>query len=430
MRVIYNLLLLLLLPVFLVVSAVRAKRQTGSADLTRERLGFVTPAPAGSVLWVHASSVGEMQAAVPLVKALLAEYPDAHIVVTSFTASGVRRARAAFGESVQVCALPFDLPSFNQRFLNRVRPLAMIVLETELWPNLYRQAQERNIPVLLVSARMTDRSLQRYRWLGRLVSDALRAVVYVGAQSERDGERFHAVGVNRNAIHVVGNLKFDIPESAEIREQGQALRGLLFASAPVLVAASTRVGEDETVLAAFARVRTAHSDARLVIVPRHPERGSTVCTMARDAGWNVAMRSAEPAPVDVDVYVIDTIGELNAFYAAADACFVGGSLVPVGGHNLLEPASLGIATVTGPLHQNAPDIFRDMRESEAVIVVRDAESLGRAWNELLNDPVERDELGQAAQEIVERNRGTLAHVLQDIEGFLAGAKQSRNMDDY
>lgn len=430
MRVLYNFLLVLLLPVFLVVSAVRAKRQTGSADVTRERLGFVAPAPAGSVLWVHASSVGEMQAAVPMVKALLAEYPDAHIVVTSFTASGMRRARAAFGESVQVCALPFDLPSFNWRFLNRVRPLAMIVLETELWPNLYRQAHERNIPVLLVSARMTERSLQRYRWLGKLVSDALRAVVYVGAQSKLDGERFHEVGVNRNVTRVVGNLKFDIPESAEIREQGQAMRGLLFASAPVLVAASTRVGEDETVLAAFARVRTTHPDARLVIVPRHPERGSTVCSMARDAGWNVALRSAEPAPVDIDVYVIDTIGELNAFYAAADACFVGGSLVPVGGHNLLEPASLGVATVTGPLHQNAPDIFRDMRESEALIVVRDEESLGRAWSELLNDPVERDELGQAAQEIVERNRGTLAQVMQDIEGYLAGAKQSRGTGDY
>jgi len=418
MRALYNVLLVLLLPVFLLVSAVRAKRQTGSADSTRERLGFVEPMPSGKVLWVHASSVGEMQAAVPLVKALLAEYPDAHVVVSSFTASGMRRARAAFGETVPVCALPFDLPAFNHRFLDRVRPLAMIVLETELWPNLYRQARERNIPVLLVSARMTDRSLRRYRWLGKLVSDALSAAVYVGAQSGKDAARFLSVGVDQTALHVVGNLKFDIPESAEIREQGQALRGLLFGSAPVLVAASTRVGEDEPVLAAFAYVRSVHPDARLVIVPRHPERGGYIAGLARDAGWNVAMRTADSAPTEMDVYVIDTIGELNAFYAAADACFVGGSLVPVGGHNLLEPASLGIATVTGPLHQNAPDIFRDMRDSRAIVVVRDADSLGRAWCELLEDPVERDELGQAAQQIVERNRGTLAQVMRDIEPFL------------
>ena len=422
MRILYNVLLVLLLPVVLAVSAVRAKRQTGSADSTRERLGFVAPAPAGKVLWLHASSVGEMQAAVPLVKALSSDYPDAHIVVTSFTASGMRRARAAFGESVQVCALPYDLPVFNHRFLNRIRPQAMVVLETELWPNLYRQVQARDVPVLLVSARMTEKSQQRYRRLGKLVRDALRAVRYVGAQTAQDGERFRSVGVARDVVHVVGNLKFDIPESAEIREQGQALRGLLFGNAPVLVAASTRVGEDEIVLDAFARVRAVYPDARLVIVPRHPERGSTVAGLARSFGWNVAQRSIDTMPSAVDVYVIDTIGELNAFYAAADACFVGGSLVPVGGHNLLEPASLGIATVTGPQHQNAPDIFRDMRASEALLVVRDAEGLASAWRDLLDDPVKRDELGQAARETVERNRGTLAQVMKDIEKFLAGAR--------
>lgn len=422
MRVLYNILLVLLLPVFLAVSAVRAKRQTGSADLTRDRLGFVEPAPPGKVLWVHASSVGEMQAAVPLVKALLTEYPESHLVVSCFTASGIRRARAAFGESVQVCALSFDLPAFNQRFLDRIRPLAMIVLETELWPNLYRQARDRGIPVLLVSARMTERSLKRYRWLGRLVNDALAAVRYVGAQSSDDGKRFQQVGVERSTVNIVGNLKFDIPDSAETREQGQALRGLLFGGAPVLVAASTRVGEDEAVLAAFAHVRTVHPDARLVIVPRHPERGAPVAALARDAGWNVVLRTADSAPVNFDVYVIDTIGELNAFYAACDVCFVGGSLVPVGGHNLLEPASLGLATVTGPMHQNAPDIFRDMRDSEAIVVVPDGKALGRAWCELLEDPAQRDELGQAALAIVERNRGTLAQVMRDVAPLLAGAK--------
>lgn len=422
MRVLYLILLVALLPVFLVIAAVRAKRQTGSADSTRERLGFVDPAPAGKVLWVHASSVGEMQAAVPLVKALCAEYPDAHFVLSSFTASGMRRARAAFGETVQVCALPFDLPAFNHRFLNRIRPLALIVMETELWPNLYRQVSARNVPVLLVSARMTERSLDHYRWLGRLVSDALRAVRYVGAQSERDGERFRALGVNRDAVKVVGNLKFDIPESAEIREQGQALRGLLFGGAPVLVAASTRVGEDEIVLRAFATVRDTHPDARLVIVPRHPERGTTIAALARGAGFAAAIRTVDAVPANADVYVIDTIGELNAFYAAADACFVGGSLVPVGGHNLLEPASLGIATVTGPQHGNAPDIFRDMRDSDAIIVVRDAESLAHAWRELLEDPVRRDELGQAARAIVERNRGTLAAILSDLRPLLQSAR--------
>ncbi|HEX7046028.1 MAG TPA: 3-deoxy-D-manno-octulosonic acid transferase [Gammaproteobacteria bacterium] len=417
MRLLYFILLILLLPVFLAVAAVRAKRQTGSADSTRERLGFVTPAPSGNVLWVHASSVGEMQAAVPLVKALAAEYPDAHLVVSSFTASGMSRARAAFGESVQVCALPFDLPSFNRRFLDRIRPQALIVMETEIWPNLYSEVAERNVPVLLVSARMTERSLKNYCRLGTLVRRAMREVNYVGAQTDADGARFHELGVERRVIRTVGNLKFDIPESAELREQGQAMRGLLFGASPVLVAASTRVGEEEIILDAFTRVRENHADARLVIVPRHPERGATVAGYSRDAGFSTALRTTDTAPA-ADVYVIDTIGELNAFYAAADACFVGGSLVPAGGHNLLEPASLGIAIVTGPLHSSAPDIFNDMRDSDAIIVVRDATDLARAWSELLDDPVKRDELGQAARRIVEANRGTLATVMKDLEVFL------------
>lgn len=418
MRVLYNILLVILLPVFLSIAAIRAKRQTGSADSTRDRLGFVEPAPAHPVLWVHASSVGEMQVAVPLVKALEEAYPDAHVVITCFTASGMRRAHAAFGESVQVCALPFDLPGFNRRFLDRIRPQALIVLETELWPNLYRQLAERRIPVLLVSARMTERSRRRYARFRGLVSEALGAVRYVGAQSSADGERFRSTGVDAKAVHVVGNLKFDIPESAELREQGQALRGLLFANAPVLVAASTRVGEDEIVLEAFRQVRAAQPEAKLVIVPRHPERGSAIAGMARDAGWQVAMRSTEASDPAADVQVIDTIGELNAFYAAADACFVGGSLVPVGGHNILEPAALGIATVTGPHHENSPDIFQDMRESDAVIVARDAVGLARAWTNLLEDPVRRDELGQRAREIVERNRGTLEIVMRDLARWL------------
>lgn len=418
MRWLYNLLLVILLPLFLLIAGVRAKRQTGSWGSIIERLGLVRAGSGQNVFWVHASSVGEMQAAVPLVKALAAEYPETHLVITSFTASGMQRARAAFGETVQVAPLPYDLPLFNRFFLDRARPRVLIVMETEVWPNLFRQTAERDIPVLLVSARMTERSVKRYARIRRLVSDALGAVRYVGAQSARDGERFRALGVARDRVTVTGNLKFDIPESAETREQGQALRGLLFGAAPVLVAASTRVGEDEIVLRAFRAVRASHPDARLVIVPRHPERGATVAALARDAGFSVVQRSADDAAATADVHVIDTIGELYAFYAAADACFVGGSLVPIGGHNLLEPASLGIPIVTGPHHFATPDIFREMREAEAIMVARDADGLAHAWNELLDDPVLRDELGQAARGIVERNRGALDAVMRDLRAFL------------
>lgn len=422
MRWLYPLILLLLLPVVLTALAIRARRQTGRWDATRERLGYVTPAPPGAVIWVHASSVGEMQAAIPLVKALAVEYPAAHLVVTSFTASGMQRARAAFGETVQVCALPYDLPGFNHRFLNRIRPLACIVMETEIWPNLFRQAAERRLPLLIASGRLTERSLLRYRRFGGLVRAALANVKYLGAQSEADAGRFKALGVPANAVKLVGNLKFDIPESAEATEQGKAMRQILFGESPVLIAASTRVGEDDIVLRAFAQVRERFQDARLVIVPRHPERGNSVAALARDAGFETALRSADSMPEALDVYVVDTIGELNAFYAAADAAFVGGSLVPVGGHNLLEPASLGIPVLTGPHHFNTPDIYQAMFDAGGLVVVSDADSLARAWLNLLSDPVRRDELGQTAHRIVEQNRGTLNKVLEDLAPFLNGAR--------
>lgn len=419
MRILYNVLLFLLFPISLAVIALKARRQTGSADSTSQRLGYVERSPAGPVLWVHASSVGEMQAAVPLVRALIAEYPDTHIVVSSFTASGVRRARTAFDDSVQVCPLPYDLSAFNRRFLNRIRPLAMIVLETEIWPNLYREIAARDIPLLLVSARITARSVRRYSWVRSLLRDALKAVRYIGAQSSFDAARYRHLGAEPDVVHVVGNLKFDIPESAETLEQGRALRGLMFGQRPVLCAASTRVGEDEIILEAFTSVRETQADAALVIVPRHPERGVNIVTLAEAAGFRTALRSEAQHPTDIDVYVVDTIGELTAFYAASDACFVGGSLVPVGGHNLLEPASMGIPVVTGPHHTSAPDIHRTMQAADAVITVEDAPGLASAWSRLLADPVLRDESGERARKIVEKNRGTLAAVMKDIAGFLS-----------
>lgn len=422
MRFFYYTLLAILLPAFLLVATIRAWRQTGNADSTLERLGYVRRSPAGPVLCVHASSIGEMQAAVPLVRRLQSDYPDAHIVVTSFTASGMARARAAFGETVQVCALPYDFPAFARRFLNRIRPLALIVMETEIWPSLFRIAGERRIPVLLASARVTERSARRYARLGRVLDDALSHVQLVAAQSEADAERFINLGMPRSRVHLCGNLKFDIPESAETVEQGQALRRLVFGDAPVLIAASTRVGEDKQILEAFDLVRTEEPAARLIIVPRHPERGPSILAHATGHDYSAELRSRSAEPGGVDVYIVDTIGELNAFYAAADAAFVGGSLVDAGGHNLLEPASIGLPVLTGPFHTSSPDIFATMRNDGAILVVEDGAALGRAWLELLRDPVRRDDLAQRGRAIVASNRGALARLAELLEPYLQGAR--------
>lgn len=418
MRILYFILLLLIFPFLLAVVAFRGWRQTGDTGMVRERLGYIDKSPAGPVIWVHAASVGEMQAALPLVKRLQQDYPKAHLLVTAFTASGEKRAQAAFGETVQTAALPYDLPRFNRRFLNRARPIALIVMETEVWPNLFQQVGARNIPIFLASARITERSLRRYQWVGTLLRDALNCVSFVAAQSAADAERFLQLGVPANRIKVVGNLKFDVPESAELIEQGHAIRNLLFGGAPVLIAASTRVGEDEIVLDAFQKVRMQEPDTRLIIVPRHPERGSSIRSMAESVGLSTEQRSRSVEPSNIDVYIVDTIGELNAFYAAADAAFVGGSLVDAGGHNLLEPASMGLPVLTGPMHSSSPDIFAAMRKADAVLVVKDADELAQHWLQLIKNPSQRDRLGLKAKEIVVANRGTLEAISKALTAYL------------
>jgi 3-deoxy-D-manno-octulosonic-acid transferase len=412
MRFLYLAVAYLLAPVVCGTMLLRGIRDRSQWENFSQRFGF-GPRSSRPAIWVHAVSVGEVQAAASLVLALRRRYPDVPLVVTTVTPTGAQRARALFGDAVQVRYIPYDLPGSVRRFFNRVRPRVAVILETELWPNLYHFCGQRKVPLVLASARISPRSVGRYRLLASLFRETLSHGIVIAAQGEGDAERFRSIGANPARTHVTGNIKFDLALPDDIRAQGAALRERY---APgerlVWVAGSTHDGEEAAMILVQRRLRAAGLDVLLVLVPRHPGRFQDVAALLRQSGVPFVRRSTdEPARADTEVLLVDTLGELVAFYAAADLAFVGGSLVPVGGHNLLEPAALALATVSGPQVFNAQDIAGLLVDEGAVELVADADALGEAVLRLLSDPAERRRRGEAGLRVVERNRGALGRLL-------------------
>ena len=412
MRFLYLTVAYLLAPLVCGTMLLRGIRDRSQWENFSQRFGF-GPRSSRPPIWVHAVSVGEVQAAASLVLALRRRYPDVPLVVTTVTPTGAQRARALFGDAVQVRYIPYDLPGSVRRFFNRVRPRVAVILETELWPNLYHFCGQRNVPLVLASARISPRSVGRYRLLASLFRETLSHGIVIAAQGEGDAERFRSIGANPARTHVTGNIKFDLALPDDIRAQGAALRERY---APgerlVWVAGSTHDGEEAAMILVHRRLRAAGLDVLLVLVPRHPGRFQDVAALLRQAGVPFVRRSTdEPVRADTEVLLVDTLGELVAFYAAADLAFVGGSLVPVGGHNLLEPAALALATLSGPQVFNAQDIAGLLVDEGAVELVADADALGEAVLRLLSDPAERRRRGEAGLRVVERNRGALDRLL-------------------
>jgi len=390
-----------------------------------ERFGFGERLPPGSV-WVHAVSVGEVQASAALVTTLRERYPGIPVVVTTLTPTGATRAKTLFKDLAHVRYIPFDLPGSVRRFFNRVQPRAAVIFETELWPNLYHQCGRRRIPLVLASARISSRSVGRYRRLGSLFRDALARGVVVAAQGEGDADRFKSLGADPERTHVTGNIKFDFSVPHDIGERGRRLREFYAPQRPMWVAGSTHAGEEEIILEAQRIVRGTHPRALLVLVPRHPPRFDEVAYALQRAGIRFVRRSqrlgekAGAAAGLAEVLLVDTLGELLEFYAAADVAFVGGSLVPIGGHNLLEPAALGLPILTGPHTANSADIAQLLIARGAADVVHNADELGDRVAMLLSDPDERDRIGALGRDSVDSNRGALGKLLGLIEPLLRG----------
>ncbi|HHW4678516.1 MAG TPA: lipid IV(A) 3-deoxy-D-manno-octulosonic acid transferase [Xylella sp.] len=419
LRAIYSALLYLLLPVTIYHLVWRGFRVREYFNRWNERYASYPPSRGHPRVWLHAVSVGEVNAAASLVDALRKQRPDIRWVITTITPTGSERVRALWGESLEHVYLPYDVPGSVERFLRYFRPQLALILETELWPNLLFGCRNHGIPVYILNARLSARSLRGYRVLGPLIARALRSVVCVAAQSQDDAARFLRLGAHPDQVVALGNLKFDIPTPEHLDAFLAAFRTRVPLARPVWIAASTHEGEEADVIDIHARLLRLIPDLLLLWAPRHPERFHKVEVLAREYGWCVSTRKQHTWPeVATDVFVIDTLGELTAFYACAQVAFVGGSLQPVGGHNLLEPAAVGTATVTGSHLHNFSEISRRMNSAQALEICADAEAVGAMLERLLVDVNRRAQMAQAGLALVANGRGAVSRILAQIHPHL------------
>ncbi len=419
MRYLYTLAMFLVTPLLLVRLIARGVRSKPYHRRWPERFGFFDAPGFSGSLWVHAVSVGEVNAAEPLIKTLQRDYPNAPIVITTVTPTGMQRVRQLFGDKVFHVYLPYDLPFAVRRFLKRIRPRLALIVETEIWPNLYFACRKRGIPLMIVNARLSDRSLRGYKPMRGMVRAALRCVHRIAAQSRTDAARYRLLGADPQKIVVSGNMKFDMPIPAGAVEAGKVMREHWGPRRPVWMAASTHEGEELAVLDAHLKVLKRLPDALLLLAPRHPERFRLVEHAVRSLGFNVGTRSCDEVPLLANqVFVIDAMGQLMPFFAAADVAFVGGSLVPIGGHNVLEPAALSVPVLVGPHTFNFEEITRSLIQQGGADRVSSIEQLGPSVLKLLLDSDKREQMGQAAQQVFERERGAVGRIVSMIDTLL------------
>lgn len=416
LRVLYSFIFILVIPLILLRLIWRGSRASAYFKRWDERFGLkAAPATDKPVIWVHAVSVGEVEAARPLVESLQQLYSDHQVLITTMTPTGSARVKSLYAEQVLHCYLPYDLPFSVKRFLKSARPEFGIIMETELWPNLIHYAHALDIPLVLANARLSARSAAGYQRIAKLTRTMLQQFSLIAAQSQDDRQRLIALGADKNNVHAVGNLKFEIALPASLNEEAEALR-TIWGNRPVFIAASTHEGEDEIILNASRQIRAEFPDLLLILVPRHPERFDKVAALSQRAGFKILRRSENGMCTrDIQVLVVDSMGELPLFYGTADIAFVGGSLVPTGGHNLLEPAALGRAVLIGPHYFNFNEISRQFLDTGAALQVDDEKSLATAVINLLNNPQQRADMGEAGQTLVQHSQGASKRLLNLIK---------------
>lgn len=409
-RFIYNILIHLFSPILLAMLYWPKKGKPGFGKRWSEHLGLVAPTEQKNPIWLHAVSVGEMIAATAVIKALKAEQPELSILVTTTTRTGADLAEK-LGDLVEHRYAPLDFPWAIALFLRRIKPRALMIMETELWPNWLTACAKRSIPVMVLNARLSARSATRYRRFHGIFNLLSANISHIACQHQADADRFAALGVSINKISITGSIKFDIDYSDAIREQGLALRARLGAKRPVWIAASTHEGEDEQLLAAHRTLLQKLPTALLILVPRHPQRFADVAQLVMQQELTVSRRTSEAFTENAQVYLGDTMGELPLMLAAADIAFVGGSLIERGGHNLLEPAALGKPVLTGPSFFNFTDICQQLKNHGALRVVNDGDELVTALNEIMKDKRIMSQMGARAQETVDINKGSITRTL-------------------
>jgi 3-deoxy-D-manno-octulosonic-acid transferase len=416
MRLFYSVMWWLVLPLVLGRLWWRGRREPGYRTHLGERLGFYgRGVDARPTIMLHAVSVGETRAAEPLVDALLAARPDCRILLTHMTPTGRAAGKALFarhGDRIVQAFLPYDTGFMVKRFLRHFRPLVCILMETEVWPNLMHGCAAQGVPVALVNARLSERSLRRGQRFGGLMMDAARAITLVAAQTEQDAARIAALGAPR--IAVTGSIKFDVVPPDAALQTGAQLRSR-FAARPVLLCASTREGEEALILDAYQAMAQRPAGMLLVLVPRHPQRFDEVARLVEARGLTLARRSNLPGQVQADVLLGDSMGEMFAYYAACDCAYIGGSLLPLGGQNLIEACALGKPVLVGEHTFNFLQATAQAIDAGAALRVADAAALLREGAGLLEDGARRTAMGAQALAFATRHRGATARTVELLQ---------------
>ncbi|MFK8068162.1 MAG: lipid IV(A) 3-deoxy-D-manno-octulosonic acid transferase [Gammaproteobacteria bacterium] len=417
MRRLYSFLLFISLPVIFARLYFKGRLNPMYRQRWKERLAIIPEIKKNNsqkLIWIHAVSVGEVEATLPLVKKLFSEYSDLHIIMTTTTPTGAetvaRRYPEQFNKQIKHFYIPYDLTILINRFIKKINPDLLIILETEVWPNLIHVCDQKNIPVLLANARMSKRSAKGYKRFSSLSQPTFSKLNAVAAQTDQDAERIISLGAIADNVVVSGSLKFDQKLPVDINKRSLELRKKLGSKRPIWIAASTHEGEEEKILAAHAEVIKTLTNCLLILVPRHPERFDHVYNLCEKAGFKTNRRSVEKNNIqqqsDNQIYMVDTMGDLLLCYGAADVAFVGGSLAEIGGHNLLEPASLGIPVIMGPHTFKIEKIFQTFVDENAAVCVNNTGELADKILKYLENDQKRFATGKRARDLVERNQGS------------------------
>lgn len=419
-RFLYSFLLYLAVPAVLIKLVLRARKSPAYAHRWCERFGFIKKLPNDKpIIWIHSVSVGETIASAPMVHALMNQYRNHHFLITTMTPTGSERVKKIYGDRVSHVYCPYDLPDVQSRFLNRTHIKMALIMETELWPNTIAACKARNIPVVIINARLSEKSARGYAKLGSLTRNMMQNIHRVACQTENDGERFKQLGLPAERLTVTGSVKFDLSVDDEIHKSAALLKSTwesgLGRTTKILIAASTHDGEDKPILDAFRKIQEQLTDTLLLIVPRHPERFDRVFELSESLGFNTIRHSqATETSRDTEVIIGDTMGELMKLYATSDIAFVGGSLIENGGHNMLEPAALGIPVLSGPSIYNFMDISQQLEDAGGMKTIQNSDQLAEVVSDLLTDDAARKKMGSQAQTFVEGNKGSLQKLLKQV----------------
>lgn len=418
-RLIYNAIFYLLTPYMIIRLYWRGIKLPSYRKRILERFACFKRPIFSESIWIHAVSMGETIAVAPLVKKLQTSYPRLKIVITNTTPTGSERVKALCGDSVFNVYAPYDSPGTVKRFLKKIKPKMLILVETELWPNYLYYCEQQTIPTMLFNARLSDRSTRRYLILKRLTQAMMHSITHIIAQTTLDADNFQKLGVPASKISVTGSVKFDLSIPEAVIDKGVLLRTKLGAARPVWIAASTHEGEEKLVLSAHQQILKKFPQALLILVPRHPDRFAQVATLCQDMGFEGACRSLQQAcQSSTSIYLGDTLGEMLLLYAACDVAFVGGSFVSVGGHNMLEPAALKKPVLSGLCVVNFLVISELLLQSGGMKLVKDADALAVEVIELFSHPAEARAMGEKAFELVSKNRGSLDRQFEIIKKYM------------